>query len=598
METKWELLQEGKEAEVELLAKAINVSLPLANILVQRGVTSFEQAKQYFRPKLEALHDPLLMQDMAVAVERILKAIERQEKILIYGDYDVDGTTSVAMMFSYLKRLHPLVDYYIPDRYAEGYGVSTKGVQYALNKGFSLVITLDCGIKAVEKVANAADQQLDFIICDHHTPGEEIPPAIAVLDPKRPDCHYPFDALSGCGVGFKLIQALAGRLATPPEELFSLLDFVAISTACDIVPIIGENRVLAKYGLTQLNQNPRPGIKALLEMIGIQGQVNITNLVFQVGPRINATGRISHANQAVQLLIAEDEAEINELVRTLDTKNNIRRDYDAKATQKAIEMISDVQKQGRKSTVLFDPEWHKGIIGIVASRCIESYYRPTVILTESNGLATGSARSIPDFDIYEALNDCSDLLLQYGGHKYAAGLSLEIEKVEAFRRKFEQIVAQKLDDNLLTPKIIIDGMISLDDISWKFFNIIEQMAPFGPGNMKPVFLSRKVKLYGMARLLKGKHLKFKARQINSNKIVDSICFNGHEHYEQLQTSSHFAICYTIEVNDFNNQRSLQLNIKDIKFSDEPFVKTDAPSPAQQANSIANPLSEQSISDHK
>jgi single-stranded-DNA-specific exonuclease len=572
MENKWELLEEVDEKLVGELAESINISLPLANILSQRGINTYEKAKDYFRPQLDQLPSPYLMTDMDKAVTRVLEAVSNQEKILVYGDYDVDGTTSVAMMYSFLHSFHPYIDFYIPDRYQEGYGVSDKGIAYAVENNFSLVITLDCGIKAIDKVSTAAEHGIDFIICDHHTPGEELPKAVAVLDPKREDCTYPFEALSGCGVGFKLMQALAGELETSDDFLFGFLDFVAISTACDIVPIIGENRILTKYGLEILNTKPRPGIKSLLEMVGLVGQVNVSNLVFQIGPRINATGRVSHAHQAVQLLVSNESSEINELAKNLDTKNNIRRDYDAKATQEAMEMITELQKEDRMSTVLYYPDWHKGIIGIVASRCIESHFRPTVVLTESNGLATGSARSIPDFDIYEALNDCSDLLIQYGGHKYAAGLSLDVEKVDEFKEKFEASVQSRMEEHLLIPKITIDAILSLDDVTWKFFNIINQMAPFGPGNMKPMFLSRKVKLYGMARVLKGKHLKFKAKQVNGDTVVDAICFNGAHHFEQLQISSHFAICYTIEVNDFNNQRSLQLNVKDIKFSDTPFVK--------------------------
>ena len=576
MENKWELLHEGDEALVEELASEINVSPAIANILTQRGVTSFEGAKDYFRPETGQLHDPYLMKDMKIAVDRIVAAVHAGEKILIYGDYDVDGTTSVSMMYSFLKSIHPHVDFYIPDRYQEGYGVSEKGVLYAATNEFSLIVTLDCGIKATDKVALAKEKGIDFIICDHHNPDEVLPDAVAVLDPKRKDCEYPFDALSGCGVGFKLIQALSPEFGLGEEQLLSLLDFVAISTACDIVPIVGENRIMSKFGLTKLNTNPRLGIRSLLEMIGLQGQVTISNLVFQVGPRINATGRVSHANQAVQLLISTDESEIKELAQNLDTKNNIRRDYDAKATREAIEMIEDLRQRGTKSTVLYYPDWHKGIIGIVASRCIESYFRPTVVLTESNGLATGSARSIPDFDIYEALNECSDLLLQYGGHKYAAGLTLEVDKVDEFKERFEATVAARLEDHLLIPKITIDSMLSLDQVSWKFYNVIDQMAPFGPGNMKPVFLSRKVKLYGTARLLKGKHLKFKAKQVNGDNVIDAICFNGAHHYEQLQTSSHFAICYAIDANEFNNQRTLQLNVQDIKFSDKLFINSKNP----------------------
>ncbi len=562
---RWQFQGEPHIQDVELVRQSINVSAPIAKILVQRGISDFETAKLFFRPDLSMLHDPFLMNDMDKAVERIVRALKSNERILIYGDYDVDGTTSVAMFYDFWGKYHQNIDYYIPDRYREGYGISDLSIEYAKKNDITLVIALDCGTKSSDKIAKALAQGIDFIVCDHHTTGDELPPAYALLNPKRKDCSYPFKELSGCGVGFKLLQALSTNLGIDHAFLNDQLDFLAISIACDVVPIIDENRILVKYGLDLINQGKRPSIQALLDVsFSKRADITVSDLVFQIGPRINATGRISHAHQSVELLLSKQADEIKKMASSINTKNNTRKDYDAKITAEALQMIEDKQLQNRKSTVLFKPDWHKGIIGIVASRCVECYYRPTVILTESQGKATGSARSVPNFDIYEAITACEDLLLQFGGHKYAAGLTLKLDDVEAFSHRFEQIVASTIKDEDLIPKIEIDTHISLDEINWGFYNVLNQMAPFGPMNMRPIFAAQDLQLKGYPVLLKGKHLKMRVKQKNGKAEFDAVGFNMPQYYEQLVSGASFSICFTVEANEFGGSRVLQLMLKDIQ----------------------------------
>ncbi|MDQ1086959.1 single-stranded-DNA-specific exonuclease RecJ [Siphonobacter sp. SORGH_AS_1065] len=551
---------------VESLAQAINVNSFLATLLWQRNIREFDSAKSFFRPQLSELHDPMLMKDMDRAVERLTLALNRGEKILIYGDYDVDGTTSVALFYGYLKTFYDHLEFYIPDRYKEGYGVQKPGITYAAENGFTLIVTLDCGIKSVDLVAEAKNLGIDFIICDHHRPGEVIPEAEAVLDPKRVDCPYPFKELTGCGVGFKLLQAYNQYHQIPTEGLFEYLDLLAISIAADIVPITGENRILAHYGLKQLNAAPRTGLRTLIKSASLKPPLDITNVVFGISPRINAAGRIKHAYDAVNLLLCEDENEAEEFARIINTHNTDRRQFDTRITQEALTMIeTDDWLKSAKSTVLFKNDWNKGVVGIVASRCIEQYYRPTIILTESNEKAAGSARSVPGFDVYEAIEACSDLLEQYGGHMYAAGLTLKVENVPAFQRRFEEVVSRKIQEEHLSPLVDVDMKLPLSAISDKFYGIISQMGPFGPENMTPVFVAEQVQLYGTPRILKEKHLKMDVRQSGS-QIFSCIGFGMAHFYEKLLTGRPFDLCYQVEINEFQGKRTLQLQIKDIKFS--------------------------------
>ena len=482
MESDWIIKPDGDADKVKKLAKEINVSQTIANMLVQRGIESYDTAKAFFRPELEHLHDPFLMKDMDVAVERLYSAMNKGEKILIYGDYDVDGTTSVALMYSFLKETYSKLDYYIPDRYTEGYGISNKGIDFAAENDFSLIIALDCGIKAVEKIDYANSKNVDFIICDHHTPGDKIPDAVAVLDPKRVDCDYPYKELSGCGVGFKLIQALTLKNKLNDESLWDYLDLVAVSIASDIVPVTGENRVLAYYGLIKLNESPRLGLKSIIDVAQLTNkQITISECVFKIGPRINAAGRIQSGKSAVELLIAKEKDFAWRMSRDINNLNVTRQDLDKQITDEALKMIAESEDwQNSKSTVLYKEGWHKGVVGIVASRVIEHYYKPTIILTRSNGMATGSARSVAGFDLYKAIDSCSDLLENFGGHMYAAGLTIKPENLEKFRTKFETEVAKVITPDQLIPKVKIDAEIKLADITPKFYSIIKQFAPFGP----------------------------------------------------------------------------------------------------------------------
>jgi len=581
MEKRWVLKPQGNGDLVRHLSKVLNINENLANLLAQRGVTSYDQAKAYFRPQLEHLHDPFLMKDMHLAVERIEKALKKGEKILVYGDYDVDGTTAVALVYTFLKTIHEKVDFYVPDRYSEGYGISFKGIDFATENGFSLIIALDCGIKAVEKVAYAKERKVDFIICDHHRPGDELPAAVAILDPKRDDCTYPYKELAGCGIGFKLIQAFAWKNNIAFSSLEEYLDLVVVSIASDIVPITGENRVLAYYGLRRINTQPRAGLEAILNVSnkysksnGQEGnnrqyirELTVNDLVFIVGPRINAAGRIESARNSVELLITKDPERAFKLGNQINELNTERKTLDSNATLHAMEIMhSDPKLNERKSTVLFHPNWHKGVIGIVASRLIEAYYRPTIVLTESEGKITGSARSIKGFDIYDAVDACGDLLEHFGGHTYAAGLSLKPENLEKFRERFEDYVRKHMTEDIAMPEIEIDAKLNLQDVQRKFYDILKQFAPFGPGNMSPVFQTDNVVDAGKAKIVGNNHLKLEVfqRDVRSEPISAIAFQQGEENFEYIRDGNPFDICYHIEENEWNGKKSFQLNIKDIK----------------------------------
>ena len=565
MQKRWIYKSIPPADQVEALSNSINVNSYLATILLQRGIFDFESAKDFFRPSLDHLHDPFLLMDMDHATDRLKSAIEKNEKILIYGDYDVDGTTAVALVYSYLKSFYPNCDFYIPDRYAEGYGVSEAGIIWAEENNISLIIALDLGIKASDMVTLATHKGIDFIICDHHLPGGDIPNAVAVLDPKREDCDYPYKELSGCGLGFKLIQAFSRR-HRKEEEILDYLDLVVVSIASDIVPITGENRILSHFGLQKLNQNPRPGLKALKEIAGIKNELDISSIVFTLGPRINAAGRVAHARGAVELLISTTEEEANALAEKINIKNDLRREFDLNITEEAIAMIEGNEALlSAKSTVLFKETWHKGVIGIVAARCVEKYYRPTVILTESNDKITGSARSVRDFDLYKAISGCSDLLEKYGGHKYAAGLTLDKRNLAAFQERFEQIVSSSITEEMLTPIIEIDTPVQFDAMTPKFYSVLKQMAPFGPENPKPVFEARKVYVLNSLNNFKDRHIRFVAGQASNDTMFNVVGFDLIEHYEQLSNTEFFSITFTLEENTYNGITSLQLRIKDIKF---------------------------------
>ena len=565
MEKRWLYKEMPAREQVEQLSKAVNTNSYLTSILLQRGIQDFNTAKHFFRPSLEVLHDPFLMKDMDKAVSRLKTALDKEEKILIYGDYDVDGTTAVSLVYSYLRGFYPGCEVYIPDRYAEGYGISLAGIEFAELNGYSLIIALDCGIKSFELVRLANQRGIDFIICDHHLPDEEIPGAIAVLDPKRKDCNYPCPDLSGCGLGFKFMQAFA-RLHRDESEVYEFLDLVAVSIASDIVPIVDENRVLTYFGLKKLNENPLPGLKALKEIAGIKNELDVSGIVFTLGPRINAAGRVAHGRAAVDLLIAKSEEEANALAEKLNLKNEVRKEFDASITEEAIAMIeTSTSHRSAKSTVLFKNTWHKGVIGIVAARCVEKYYRPTVILTESNNKITGSARSVSGFDLYNAILGCSDLLEKFGGHKYAAGLTLDVSNLAAFQQRFEEVVSSTITDDMLIPVIDIDIPIHLDVITPKFVNILKQMAPFGPENQRPVFEAKNVYVFNSLSNFKDRHIKFLAMQEGCESIFQAVGFEMAEYYERISKGDTFRMAFTIEENIYNGSTSVQLRIKDIKF---------------------------------
>lgn len=581
MQKRWVIKNKGDNDLVMELSRALNINTILANLLVQRGVTNFDEAKNFFRPRLTQLHDPFLMKDMEKAVYRIEKAIRNREKILVYGDYDVDGTTAVALVYTFLKSLAKDVGFYIPDRYTEGYGISKAGVDFAHEHKYSLIIALDCGIKAVANVQYAADQGIDFIVVDHHRPGENLPPAYAILDPKRNDCGYPYKELSGCGLGFKLVQAFSRKNHMPFKRLEKLLDLVVVSIASDIVPITGENRILAYYGLKLINSNPRPGFTAILhysnirkktdfqyvdEEFAFNRKLSISDLVFLIGPRINAAGRMESGNNSVELLIAKDIETAIEKAEQINQFNTERRNLDMQVTQHAIEILSnDPIHPSRKSNIVFHPEWHKGVLGIVASRITETWYRPTIILTQSTGLITGSARSVKDFDIYNAIDQCFDLLEHFGGHKYAAGLSIRPEKFPAFCERFEKIVSDTIEDHMLIPEITIDARIKLNNISTKFFKVLKQFAPFGPDNMAPIFLTENLVDTGFASIVGKNHLKLSVVHPDiSGFPVSGIAFQQGDKLPVVQSGRPFSICYHVEENEWNGHVSLQLNIKDIQ----------------------------------
>lgn len=567
MNRAWKI-KEGYHMDMHELTEALSVSPVITTLLYQRGIRTFDQARTFFRPDLSKLYDPFLMTDMEKAVERLQLAIKNKEKILVYGDYDVDGTTSVAMMYSFIRRYHEDVDYYIPDRYTEGYGISLAGVDYAIQHRVSLIIALDCGIKSVEKVAYASENKVDFIICDHHTPGDVLPAAVAVLDPERPDGGYPFRYLSGCGVGFKLLQAYALKNNIPFSEITEYLDLLAVSIASDIVPLVDENRILAYYGLKKLNENPSMGLKAIIATAGLDGKnIAVDDIVFKIGPRINAAGRIESGKQAVELLIADTPESAFTHCEKINLHNQTRRNIDKLMTEEALQEITARSDKYKYSTVLYNPTWSKGVVGIVASRLIESYYRPTIILTESNGFATGSARSIPGFNLYQAITECVDLLESYGGHMYAAGLTLKIEHVQKFTDRFEEIVKNTITPDMMIPQIEIDAELNFKDITPKFFRLIKQFEPFGPENANPVFFAENVSDNGYARLVGTEDVHLQLGLIQEDSPFNNyraIAFNQASYLSKIKNGSAFDIAYTLVENSFRGNTTIQLNIKDIK----------------------------------
>ena len=581
MEKRWVVKERGDIDIVDKLQKELNINIHLANLLVQRCITSFEEARAFFRPELSALHDPFLMNDMDKAIERIEFAINNNQKILIYGDYDVDGTSAVALVYSFFKEFYQQIDFYIPDRYSEGYGISFKGIDFAHSDDFKLVIALDCGIKAIDQINYANTLKIDFIIGDHHRPGESIPKCIAVLDPKRYDSTYPYNELSGCGIGFKIIQAYSQKNKIPFKTIEKYLDLVAISIASDIVPITGENRILAYYGLKLINSSPRPGIEAVLKFSNMcknedfndlnefffKRELTINDLVFLVSPRINAAGRMESGKNSVELLICSSIEKALKIGELINNNNIERKNLDAETTKHAIDIIKKSDfLLNNKSTVVYNPNWHKGVIGIVASRLTEEFYRPTIVLTQSNGFITGSARSVKDFDIYDAIEACSDLLEHFGGHKYAAGLSLKPENLNIFIDRFEDVVSTSITEKMQIPEIEIDDKIQLNDINSKFFNVLKQFAPFGPGNMSPIFQTDNVKDAGYSKIVGNNHIKLSIINTEiASYPISGIAFQQADYFPYIQKGFPFSICYHIEENEWNGKTSLQLNVKDIKF---------------------------------
>jgi len=564
MQKKW-VLKTAPEAEVQHLQEALKIHPVLCRLLASRGIYTYDEARTFFRPEPTHLHDPFLMTDMLRAVERIEQAMQQGEKILIFGDYDVDGTTSVALLYSFFRTIYPNhIDYYVPNRYTEGYGISNQGIDFAAEKNFRLIIALDCGIKSVDKIDYANQRGIDFIICDHHTPGDIIPAARAVLDPKRKDCAYPFKELSGCGVGFKLLQAYGQRNGFGWEALKEYLDLVVVSIGSDIVPIVGENRTLAFFGLKKINENPSQGIKALKEIAGVKRPMSIADIVFMLGPRINAAGRMDDARHAVRLLLSESNELATSHAGILNQKNIERKEADLSTTEEALSMLESVPGfEHKRSTVLYKPGWHKGVIGIVASRLMDTYYRPTIILTESNGHVAGSARSVQGFNIYEAIKQCEDLLEQYGGHFFAAGLTMQASRVPAFIQRFEEVVAATITEKSLVPEIILDAELEPADITPSFFRIMNQFAPFGPENMKPVFLTRQMQDTGWSRIVGEHHLKLSMHKGHS-PTLSGIAFGMHQHLETIAHKKHFDVCYTLEENEWQGDRKIELNVKDIR----------------------------------
>jgi len=565
MQKRWKILAADRQKS-DSLQQALKISPVICDILVKRGVVTFEESKKYFRPELKDLHDPWLMKDMDKAVERIISAINNNEKILVFGDYDVDGTTSVACMYLFLKKIHSNLDFYIPHRYREGYGVSKAGIDFANENGFNLIISLDCGIKSVKLIQYAKGLGIDFIVCDHHLPDEELPPAIAILNPKQKDCNYPYKELCGCGVGFKLISALAPQFGLSDDDIYESLDLVATAIAADIVPMTGENRILAYYGLKKANENPNNGIKALGFLSGLKTELHINNLVFIIAPRVNAAGRMDDARKAVQMFIAESYDEALQYAEMLHSDNTDRKEADGNITGEALTLISDNKEWlEKKSTVVYRSHWHKGVVGIVASRLIEHYYRPTIVLTQSGEYAAGSARSVPGFNLYEAVHACREHLIGYGGHFAAAGLTLEIDKIDAFRNKFEEIVSATIHPELLIPEIIIDAEINFQDIQWPFYNILQQMEPFGPENLRPIFVAKKVWNTGYSKIVKEEHIKFSLKQ--NNTVFTGIGFKMVDKFHLLQMNKPVDVVFKIDENEWNGNKTLQLRVIDFRISE-------------------------------
>ncbi|MBO5015107.1 MAG: single-stranded-DNA-specific exonuclease RecJ [Bacteroides sp.] len=569
MNNKWNYQppsQEQTEA-AKALSKETGISPILCNLLLERGITSAAEAKRFFRPQLNELHDPFMMKDMDIAVNRLNEAMGRKERIMVYGDYDVDGTTAVALVYKFLQQFYSNIDYYIPDRYEEGYGVSEKGVDYAYETGVKLIIVLDCGIKAVDEIAYAKEKGIDFIICDHHVPDEVLPPAVAILNAKRPDATYPYEHLSGCGVGFKFMQAFAQNNGIDFHNLTPLLDLVAVSIASDIVPIMGENRVLAFHGLKQLNSNPSVGLKAIIDVCGLtEKEITVGDIVFKIGPRINASGRIQNGKEAVELLIEKDFSTALEKANQINQYNETRKDLDKAMTEEANKIVEELEDLSERHTiVIFNEAWHKGVIGIVASRLTEIYYRPAVVLTRTNDMATGSARSVSGFDVYKAIEHCRDLLENFGGHTYAAGLSMKAENVEEFTRRFEEYVSNHILPEQLSAVIDIDAEIDFRDITPKFHSDLKRFNPFGPDNHKPVFCTYKVYDYGTSKVVgrEQEHIKLELVDNKSNNVMNGIAFGQSSQVRYIKTKQSFDICYTIEENT-HKRGEVQLQIEDIK----------------------------------
>jgi single-stranded-DNA-specific exonuclease len=564
MEKRWRILSSNKE-KTEALVHELKIHPALCTILVQRGIDTYEKARQFFRPQLPDLHDPFLMKDMDKAVERILSAFSSNEKILVFGDYDVDGTTSVACMYQFLKQYHAQTEFYIPHRYREGYGISKAGIDFASENKYTLIISLDCGIKSVELIQYAKQLGIDFVVCDHHLPDDKLPPAVAILNPKQKDCNYPYKELCGCGVGFKLITALCKRMHLPDETPYEYLDLVATAIAADIVSITGENRVLAFYGLKKANTNPNFGIKALGFLSKHTKEFHINNLVFIIAPRVNAAGRMDDARKAVLMFVSETYEEALHWAEQLHADNDSRKEADMNITEEALAIIeSDEVMINRRSTVLYQPHWHKGVVGIVASRLIDHYYRPTIILTQSGEYVAGSARSVSGFNVYEAIHQCRDLLLGYGGHFYAAGMTLENDKVDAFCQKFEEVVQASIHPELLIPEIVIDAEISLMDIRQSFYSILCQMEPFGPDNLRPVFVAKKVYNTGWSKVVKENHIRFVLQQGTAK--ITGIGFNMAEKMPLLEAGKAVDVVFKLDENEWNGEKSLQLKVIDIRIT--------------------------------
>jgi single-stranded-DNA-specific exonuclease len=564
MEKRWKILAAG-ENNVTALQQALKISPILTRILVQRGIGTYEDAKSFFRPALTDLHSPWLMKDMELAVSRIFRAFEQKEKILVFGDYDVDGTTSVASMYQFLKARYDAVDFYIPHRYKEGYGVSKLGIDHAKENGFKLIISLDCGIKSVELIAYAKDLGIDFIVCDHHLPDPQLPDAVAILNPKQPGCSYPYKELCGCGVGFKLMMALSERSGLPESSYLEYLDLVATAIAADIVPMTGENRVMAYYGLKKVNENPCAGIKALMQLAAVQKEMHINSLVFIIAPRVNAAGRMDDAKKAVQLFIEKDPRKALEFAEMLHSDNTDRKEADMNITEEALSLLKDPLLLDRKTTVVFKEHWHKGVVGIVASRLIESYYRPTIVLTRSGDIVAGSARSVAGFNLYEAIHECREHLLGYGGHFAAAGMTLLPEKVEAFSLKFEEVVSRIILPELLVPEIVIDAEVDFTELKESFYNIICQMEPFGPENLRPIFISRNLKETGFSKIVKEQHIRFVLKQ--NGVTFTGIGFNLATKFHLLQMNHPLDVVYTLDINEWQGTRTLQLKVIDFRLSE-------------------------------